>query len=554
MLSRFGKTLSLTVLLVVVLLQSTVVWADPKTPLNQENKVEALLSDKNTPAPAKTADAAFAVSNAKYATSGIFDQDTVIKLAKQLASKPYVAPDEALPDSLKNLTQEQYQDIHFRQDAAIWKNQNLPYQLQLFHRGFYFKQLVELALVRGNQASHLAYNSDYFETGTAFNQALPKNDIGYSGFRLHYPINRKDYYDELLVFQGATYFKALGKGDNYGVSARGLALRTADPMGEEFPFFKAFWIEEPHADSNLLVIHALLDSPSVTGAYRFSVRPGDNTQMDVEATLFPRVDLDKVGLAPGTSMYMHSLNGRQNVDDFRPEVHDSDGLLMLNGRSERLWRPLANPKTLQISAFMDNAPQGFGLIQRQRNYGAYQDLRAQFETHPSLWVEPVGNWGQGSVILTEIPTQSEIHDNIVVFWRPMDPIRAGSEYRFAYRLSWGDEPSVKPGTITVARTASGRADISKPTAKRLFVIDYQLNGGQRPATMPDPKVQASSGSIDNVVIRENPHNGGYRLTFQFDPKDAQVAELRAELQFDAVAGAEAVTSGKTETWLYRWSR
>jgi glucans biosynthesis protein len=471
-----------------------------------------------------------------------------------LADKPYVAPDESLPDSLKNLTQEQYKDIRFRPDAAIWKNQSLPYQLQLFHRGFYFKQLVELALVRGNQASHLAYNPDYFETGKSVTQPLPQGDIGYSGFRLHYPLNRRDYFDELLVFQGATYFRALGKGNNYGVSARGLALRTADPMGEEFPFFKAFWIEEPHEDSNLLVIHALLDSPSVTGAYRFSVRPGDNTQIDVEATLFPRVDLDKVGLAPGTSMYMHSLNGRQNTDDFRPEVHDSDGLLMLNGRSERLWRPLANPKTLQISAFMDNAPQGFGLIQRQRNYSAYQDLRTPYQTHPSLWVEPVGNWGQGSVILTEIPTQSEIHDNIVVFWRPIEPIRAGSQYRFAYRLSWGEEPAVKPGTVTVARTASGRADISKPTAKRLFVIDYQLNDGKRPAVMPVPKVQSSSGSVDNVEIRENPHNGGYRLTFQFDPKDAQVAELRAELQFDAAAGVDAAAPGKVETWLYRWSR
>ncbi|TCN82337.1 glucan biosynthesis protein G [Shewanella fodinae] len=554
MLSRFGKTLSLTVLLGVALVQSAAVTADPKTPLNQENKVEAILADKNPPAAQQKVPEPVVASNAKFTTSGVFDQDSVVKLAKQLADKPYVAPDESLPDSLKNLTQEQYKDIRFRPDAAIWKNQSLPYQLQLFHRGFYFKQLVELALVRGNQASHLAYNPDYFETGKSVTQPLPQGDIGYSGFRLHYPLNRKDYFDELLVFQGATYFRALGKGNNYGVSARGLALRTADPMGEEFPFFKAFWIEEPHDDSNLLVIHALLDSPSVTGAYRFSVRPGDNTQIDVEATLFPRVDLDKVGLAPGTSMYMHSLNGRQNTDDFRPEVHDSDGLLMLNGRSERLWRPLANPKTLQISAFMDNAPQGFGLIQRQRNYSAYQDLRTPYQTHPSLWVEPVGNWGQGSVILTEIPTQSEIHDNIVVFWRPIEPIRAGSQYRFAYRLSWGEEPAVKPGTVTVARTASGRADISKPTAKRLFVIDYQLNDGKRPAVMPVPKVQSSSGSVDNVEIRENPHNGGYRLTFQFDPKDAQVAELRAELQFDAAAGVDAAAPGKVETWLYRWSR
>ncbi|MFQ6372362.1 glucan biosynthesis protein G [Shewanella sp. YIC-542] len=550
--SRFRTLLSLTVLLGVVFSQIPVSLAEPNTPLTPENSVDAILAE--TPTPVANSVEAATSGNTKFTKNGIFDQDTVIKLAKALAAKPYVAPEEALPESLQNLTQEQYQDIRFRSDKAIWKNPSLPYQLQLFHRGFYFKQMVELALVRGNQVSHLAYNPDYFETGKSLTQPLPKRDIGYSGFRLHYPLNRHDYFDELLVFQGATYFRALGKGNNYGVSARGLALKTADPMGEEFPFFKAFWIEEPHKDANLLVIHALLDSPSVTGAYRFSVRPGDNTHMDVDAVLFPRVDLDKVGLAPGTSMYMHALNGRQHIDDARPEVHDSDGLLMLNGRSERLWRPLANPKTLQVSAFMDNAPQGFGLIQRQRNYYAYEDLQTPYQTHPSLWVEPIGNWGQGSVILTEIPTQSEIHDNIMVFWRPQETLKAGSHYRFAYRLSWGEEPAVKQGTITVSRTASGRADITKPTAKRLFVIDYQLNDGKRPKAMPVPKVQSSGGSISKVSLQQNAHNGGYRLTFQFDPEDAAVAELRAELLFDTATGNMAPAPGKVETWLYRWSR
>lgn len=554
MLNRIGKINVLALVVSIGLSSTAFASVNPTTPLIQEGKVESVLAPKSAAMEKdKPADNAI---KAQFAKSGIFSPDTVKRLAKSLSEKPYQAPEENLPAPLNNMTYEQYRDIHFRPDEAIWKGTKLPYQMQMFHRGFYYKSKVELALVNGNLATHLAYNPEYFNVGSVFNQPLPKGDIGYSGFRLHYPIKRPDYFDELLVFQGATYFRALGKNNTYGISARGLALKTADAEGEEFPVFKAFWIEEPQADSNLMVIYALLDSPSVTGAYRFSVRPGDNTQMDVEAVLYPRVDLAKVGLAPGTSMYLHSLNGRQNTDDYRPEVHDSDGLLMLNGRSERLWRPLANPRNLQISAFMDNAPQGFGLIQRQRNYNAYQDINAQYEKRPSLWVEPLGNWGQGSVVLTEIPTDAEIHDNIVMFWRPKDTLKAGGEYRFAYRLVWGEEPSVKAGNVTVERTASGRADVAKPTPKRLFVIDYSLNGAPRPATMPTAKVEASNGAISNVQVEENRHNGGYRLTFQFDPADATVSELRAELQFaqPAVEPVDTQGIGKVETWLYRWSK
>ncbi|KFZ38468.1 glucan biosynthesis protein D [Shewanella mangrovi] len=550
MLSRTRKIKTLSLLVCLGLSGTVFASASPTTPLIQENKIESVLAPK--PATTEAAKPDNAVK-AQFAKSGIFSPTTVMDLAKQLALKPYQAPDESLPDALKNLDYNQYNDIRFRPDEAIWQEAKLPYQMQMFHRGFYYKNKVELALVNGNLATHLAYNPEYFRTGSVFTKPLPKGDIGYSGFRLHYPLNRADYYDELLVFQGATYFRALGKNDSYGLSARGLALRTADPEGEEIPVFKAFWIEEPQADSNLMVIYALLDSPSVSGAYRFSVRPGDSTQMDVEAVLYPRVDLQKVGLAPETSMFKHSLNGRQGIDDFRPEVHNSDGLLMLNGRSERLWRPLANPTNLQVSAFMDNAPQGFGLVQRQRDFDAYQDLDANFEKRPSLWVEPLGNWGQGAVVLTEIPSQAEIHDNIVMFWRPKDALKAGGEYRFAYRLSWGNEPQIKPGTVTVQRTASGRADISKPTSRRLFVIDYQLNGGKRPPVLPAAKVESNVGVISNIVVRENTHNGGYRLSFEFDPAEANVAELRAELQFDG-QNPNAAAPGKVETWLYRWSK
>ncbi|MGL4379549.1 MAG: glucan biosynthesis protein G [Vibrio sp.] len=480
---------------------------------------------------------------ARFAKTGAFDNDTVVRIARQLAKKPYIALKDPLPEGLANINYDQYRDIRFKPDSAVWKADGLPYQMQLFHRGFFFQDLIEIALIENSQATHLSYDPNMFSAGEILQQKLPSEDIGYSGLRVHYPLNSA-YLDELFVFQGASYFRALGKGNAYGLSARGLAIKTADPTGEEFPIFRAFWVEKPNSNTNLMVVHALLDSPSVAGAYRFSIRPGQNTRMDVEAVLFPRVEMSKVGLAPATSMYMHSPNGRQQTDDFRPAVHDSDGLLMINGRGERLWRPLANPNTLQISAFMDNSPQGFGLMQRERDYANYQDLEAHYEKRPSLWVEPVGNWGPGAVVLTEIPTQSEIHDNIVAFWKPAQPLVAGSEYRFSYHLNWGEQAEEDAQAIIVSRTASGRADIAKPTPRRLFVIDYQVQGA-KPAQMPEPKVRSNAGVISNVVLRDNPANNGYRLSFEFDPGEVVLAELRAEL---TVPEARPV-----ETWLYRWT-
>ncbi|MBT1445527.1 glucan biosynthesis protein G [Shewanella sp. JM162201] len=480
----------------------------------------------------------------RFAKTGNFDSDTVVRIARNLAKKPYVALNDPLPASLAKISYDEYRDIRFQPESAIWKAESLPYQMQLFHRGFYFQDLIEIAIVEGNKSRHLSYDPDLFSAGEVLKQKLPTEDIGYSGLRIHYPLNSTEYFDELFVFQGASYFRALGKGNAYGLSARGLAIKTADPAGEEFPIFRAFWVEKPTSDTNLIVVHALLDSPSVAGAYRFSIRPGENTRMDVEAVLFPRVELSKVGLAPSTSMYMHSPNGRHTTDDFRPAVHDSDGLLMINGRGERLWRPLANPRDLQVSAFVDNSPQGFGLMQRERDYVNYQDLEANYERRPSLWVEPVGNWGQGAVVLTEIPTQSEIHDNIVAFWKPRQPLAAGGEFRFAYHLSWGASPAPVENSIVVSRTSSGRADIAKPTPKRLFVVDYEVKG-KRPANMPVAKVETSAGVVSNIVIRDNPKSNGYRLSFEFDPGEVNLAEFRAELKFDEPAAAE--------TWLYRWT-
>lgn len=492
------------------------------------------------------------------ALSGAFTRSTVTEIARRLAKAPYVPPPEDLPAGLAKLTYDQYRAIYFRPEAAVWAKDNLPFRLQFFHRGFFYKQRIDVSVVKDGEANPVAYSPSMFQTDAIVPTPLPTEDIGFAGLRLHGHINRPDYFDEIAAFQGASYFRSLGKDQIYGLSARGLALNVGAPEGEEFPLFRDFWAETPAADSNAVVIHALLDSKSVSGAYRFTIRPGMPTEMDVEATLFPRVDLKSVGLAPATSMFYFDANGRDNFDDWRPQVHDSDGLLIINGRGERLWRPLANPGTLQFSAFVDNGTRGFGLLQRNRNYDSYNDYTTSYEKRPSLWVEPVGDWGKGSVVLVEIPSQSEINDNIVAYWQPAEPIPAGSEYAFSYHLAWGDGPAL-PGLI-VSQTSRGRGDLRSASPVRRFVVDFTATGAatapdgaatasaQPPAdphAQPKATVTASAGAVNDVLIEKNPENGGWRLTFNLDPAGEKLIELRAVLAFP--------DSRPVDTWLYRWT-
>lgn len=478
-----------------------------------------------------------------------FQRSTVVEMARELASSEFVPPEsDDLPAALANLTYDQYRDIRFNPDRAIWADSNLPFQLQLFHRGFYFGDRIDVSIVEGGEVRPLAYGRDLFTFGELVpRRPLPDADIGFSGIRLLHPINRPDKFDEVAVFQGASYFRSLGRGQTYGLSARGLALKTASQEGEEFPVFRSFWIETPARDDGAVVVHALLDSESVAGAYRFSIRPGSSTVVDVEAVLFPRIDLAKVGLAPGTSMFFFGPNGREGVDDYRPEVHDSDGLLMANGRGEILWRPLANPSRLRVSAFVDPGPRGFGLIQRNRDFDSYQDVEAAYERRPSLWVEPAGDWGPGAVTLIEIPTESEIHDNIVAYWAPREPIAAGSEYSFAYRLFWGEEPQLSTNTVCVTATRSGRATLRGPSPIRLFVVDFRATDPVPTAetSAPTATVSASAGKVDKVTVIRNSGTGGWRLTFHLDPEDAELIELRASLEFP--------DRRPTEIWVYQWT-
>jgi glucans biosynthesis protein len=471
-----------------------------------------------------------------------FNRTILVARAEELAKKEFVEPTlAARPNSPKKLSYDQYRAIRFQNGASIWARENRTFTLDLFHAGFIYETPVNINLVVGGMGRRVLFTNQIFDYGPEVS-VVPDSEIsGYSGFRVRAPLNQPDYNDEFLVFQGASYFRAIARDQNYGIAARGLAVRTARPEGEEFPVFTDFWIERPAEYASELLIHAILQSRSVVGAYTFTATPGDETVIDVDATLFPRADLTAYGIAPLTSMFLFDASGRSRFDDFRSAVHDSDGLQILNGRGERLWRPVANPRTLQVSAFLDKSPRGFGLLQRKRNFADYEDWDARYERRPSLWVEPRGDWGDGHVELVEIPSDREIHDNIVAYWQPAAALPAGKAAEFSYRLRYTTEP-LDDTLARVVGTRSGASLLSPD--RRTFVIDFK---GAAPP--PDDLTITATSSSGQIV---DPHgslvtaNGAYRVTFEMAPERADAVELRVLL-----------TSKEhpwSETWLYRWTR
>lgn len=470
-----------------------------------------------------------------------FDAETVRNMARQLAAKPFKQGNQSLPSELDKLSYDDYRNIRFNADRSIWRGQRLPFEMQLLHRGFLFRDQVDVFVVAEGRARRIAYDPGLFRFEHGVKAPQGGTDLGFSGFRLHGTLNRPDYLDEIAVFQGASYFRAVAKGQGYGTSARGLAVKTAAASGEEFPVFKAFYVEQPRPDVPSIVVHALLDSPSATAAHRFTIRPGDATVMTVEMALYPRADLTEAGIAPLTSMFLFGPADHAGFDDFRPAVRDAEGLAITDGTGEQLWRPLSNPGRLQISVFSGSNMRGFGLMQRQRSFFDYQDLEARYEKRPSVWVEPIGDWGEGAVHLVEIPTPQEVHDNVVAFWRPKDTLRKGSEYTYTYRLHWTWDMPTPPTLGRVAGTRAGGTD-----ERRLFVID--LVDGPMAGLTPDGirlDVSASAGEVRDVVLQPNPEISGARLSFAFEPKGANLSELRARLMKGDVP--------LTETWLYRWT-
>lgn len=486
---------------------------------------------------------AFAVG--ARAADAMFDFETLRYRAKLLAAKPYEAPVSRIPDWLPKLTYDEHRYIVFDPNRSWWRSEGLPFQLQFFHPGAVQKQAVEIFEVRGKRAEPISFDPRFFIYDRTKLKVgdLPAN-MGFAGFRLLYPLNHAD--DELGAFLGASYFRMLCQRAVYGLSARGLAINTGGLGDEEFPNFTDFWIERPVAGAKSVTVYALLDSESVAGAYRFVITPGADTIMQVKTVLYARKDVPVFGVAPLTSMFWHGENADVNIEDFRPEVHDSDGLLMNTGAGEWLWRPLSNPRNIRTAAFADTNPRAFGLVQRDRSFENYQDLEAAYQLRPSAWVEPIGKWGKGSVRLLELPTPTEFNDNIVAFWVPEQLPPPGEPIELEYRLHWFLDQIRPPAGVTVA-TRHVRAKAPDAGLER-FIVDFDgpyLNShGEDPAI--EAIVTATGGAkLTHSSVQKNKFNGSWRVGFLLKPDGTgRPVELRCFLRKDPHI--------LTETWTYLW--
>ena len=479
--------------------------------------------------------------------AGAFGFEEVARRAQELAATPHkrAAP---LPKELQGLDYDAYRDIRFRPERALWREAKLPFEVAFFHQGLFYDQPVRIHEVSTDGVRELRFDPDAFDYGA--NKLDPAKlrglGLGFAGFRVHYPVNTAKYKDEVLVFLGASYFRALGKGQRYGASARGLALDTAAASGEEFPRFVEFWIERPAPGQKELVVHALLDSRRATGAYRFVLRPGVDTAMEVKSRLFLREKVAKVGLAPLTSMFLFGENQRPPYEDYRPEVHDSDGLSVHAADGEWLWRPLVNPRRLLTTSFYLASPRGFGLMQRDREWTHYEDTEVRHELRPSVWVAPRGDWGPGRVELVQIPVPDETNDNIVAYWVPDQPLAPGQAYDFEYRLLWQKDAEMRPPQAWVTQTRRGRGYQRAPDESLSFVLDWE--GPALKKLAADARVEAVVWVDGNARLVEtnswpNEVTGGWRSTLRVRRVDeAKPVEMRAFLR----SGGQTIS----ETWSY----
>ncbi|WP_345791132.1 MULTISPECIES: glucan biosynthesis protein G [Pseudomonas] len=473
-----------------------------------------------------------------------FNLDDVAAKAKDLAGQKYEAPKSNLPPVFRDMKYADYQKIRFLQEKAEWAKDKTPFKLSFYHQGMHFDTPVTINEITANKVEEIKYDPSRFEFGDVPHDADATKNLGYAGFRVLYPINKADKQDEIMTLLGASYFRVVGKGHRYGLSARGLAIDTALPSGEEFPRFREFWIEKPKPKDKHLVIYALLDSPRSTGAYKLTLRPGEDTLVDVKSRVYLRDNVSRLGIAPLTSMYLFGPNQPSKVMNYRPALHDSEGLSIHAGNGEWLWRPLNNPKHLAVSNFSVENPRGFGLLQRQRDFSDYEDLDDEYEKRPSTWIEPKGDWGKGTVDLVEIPTADETNDNIVAFWSPEKLPEVGKPFEYDYRLRWTikEDQLHSPELGWVKQTLRSTGDVKQSNLIRqadgtvAFLVDFI---GPNLATLPaDTAVRSQVSVGDNAEVvennlRYNPETKGWRLTLRLKVQDPKKAtEMRAALLHD----------------------
>lgn len=480
-----------------------------------------------------------------------FSFDLLSEEMRQLAAGPHQPP-QRVPSFLDDLKYDDYRLIAFRPDRARWIEDDSFFRLHAFSMGWLFKDPVLLFEVTGDQAAPIVITTDDFQYLNDLSTRIPAHAEmpGVAGFRLHHPLNRPDVWDELVAFQGASYFRALGRGSAYGLSSRGLAVNSGLSQAEEFPRFSRFYIERPGGFRDSITVYAALESESVTGAYRFVITPGAETLMDVTARLYFRSAVDQLGIAPLTSMHLFSEKNRAQFDDYRPNVHDSEALRIVRADGDVIWRPLNNPPRLAGSYFMEQGIRSFGLFQRDREFDHYQDAAAHYERRPSLDVEPIGDWGKGAVRLVEIPTDLEVNDNIVAFWVPDGLIKAGDAREFAYRLRWGDLPhDPDDARAYIYETRSGEGGVSgveNSEGTRKFVVDFR--GGLLARLPEGAEIEAvtsvQGGEIVTQTLAPIAGTDVWRLVLDVSAEAGATVELSAH-----VAGYGRKLS---ELWLYQW--
>jgi len=477
-----------------------------------------------------------------------FSFGSLVERAQKNASQPYKAPPQRAAEIIKTVDFDAAQKIKFKPDHALWPDR--PDPVSFFHLSRYSNEPVVLHTVDSGEAREVLYGPDYFDYGATGLDPKALANLGFSGFRvMDGPGKPTDW----LAFQGASYFRSSGQDAQYGASARGIAINTAGATAEEFPRFSEFWLE---SNGPVIGIYALLDGPSITGAYKFDAMKNSSGNkgsvvMNVRCQLFFRAGISRLGIAPLTSMYWYGENERRKAADWRPEIHDNDGLALWTGKGERIWRPLVNPPQVMTNSFADNNPKGFGLIQRDRDFANYQDDGAFYEKRPGIWVEPKGNWGAGAVQLVEIPTDDETHDNIVAYWRPDRDVHQGDSMSFDYRLYWQDnEPAFPKSIAKVVGTRLGRGGIPGqnpwPRDKHKFVVDF--TGG--PLTQMKqrydvtPVVSASRGEVDNAYVVKVVGTDRWRALFDLKVEGNTPIDLRLFLRLD--------NKTLSETWLYQY--
>ena len=483
--------------------------------------------------------------------------DHLNRRARALAHGVYVPPRSLLPSALTSLSYEQYRSIQFRPEASLWQDEG-RFAVQLIHPGFLYREPVQIHTIQDHQIDTVHFDKTRFRyhDGTATVADVVSPELGHAGFRVYYPLVADGSREEVAVFLGASYFRLLGPGQVHGVSSRGLAVDAGLDSGEEFPAFREFFLIQPEPEAARLTFFALLDSPSVAGAYRFDLEPGTHTTLDVEARLYARQDVAKLGVAPMSSMFLYGQNRTPAFDDFRPQVHDSDGLMMHTSADEWIWRPLSNGPGLQVTSLRDHTPRGFGLVQRERTFESYLDLEANYHRRPSEWLTVGdGDWGSGGVELLVIPTDSEFNDNIAAYWVPDESFKAGDERRYRYRLhTFGD----RLDTQTLAQvertrvgwdTLPGQSD-PPPRSERRVIVDFSGGeiaspDGARP-TEVDAVLNTSAGQTSDLVVQPLPDHSGWRASFRLVPDGTRPADMRLYLEVEVDGGR------LSETWSYVW--